>query len=42
MVMKFKDVMKASQLDEALRFAGLNDTSIDDHYGDFIRNQKGK
>ena len=41
MVMKFKDVMNVSEVDEALRFAGVNDTSIDDHYDDFIRNQRG-
>mmetsp|Transcript_29651 Transcript_29651/g.43583 ORF Transcript_29651/g.43583 Transcript_29651/m.43583 type:complete len:199 (+) Transcript_29651:1084-1680(+) len=39
MVMKFKDVFNASIVDEVLRFAGVEDTSVDEHYDDFIRNK---
>jgi hypothetical protein len=41
MVMKFKEVFNESIVDEVLRFAGVNDTSIDEHYDDFIRSQRG-
>ena len=42
MVMKFKEVWNTSIVDEVLSFAGVEDTSIDEHYDDFIRNQRGK
>lgn len=42
MVLKFKEVWNASIVDEVLSFAGVEDTSIDEHYDDFIRNRKGK
>eukprot|EP00985_Skeletonema_marinoi_P023541 scaffold15741_cov168-Skeletonema_marinoi.AAC.15 len=35
MVMKFNEVFNASIVDEVLRFAGVEDTSVDDHYDDF-------
>mmetsp|Transcript_28597 Transcript_28597/g.57546 ORF Transcript_28597/g.57546 Transcript_28597/m.57546 type:complete len:263 (-) Transcript_28597:139-927(-) len=37
MVMKFKDVFNASIVDEVLRFAGVEDTSVDvdEHYDDY-------
>jgi hypothetical protein len=42
MVMKFNELFNASIVDEVLRFAGVEDTSVDEHYDDFIRNKRGK
>ena len=39
MVMKFNEVFDSRIFDEVLRFAGVEDSSVDAHYDDFIRNK---
>ncbi|KAK1739121.1 hypothetical protein QTG54_010437 [Skeletonema marinoi] len=39
MVMKFNEVFDSRIFDEVLRFAGVEDSSVDAHYEDFIRNK---
>ena len=42
MVIKFNEVFNESIVDEVLKFAGVVDTSIDEHYDDVVRDRQGK
>ena len=42
MVIKFNEVFNESIVDEVLKFAGVVDTSIDEHYDDVVRDRRGK
>lgn len=42
MVIKFNEVFNESIVDEVLKFAGVMDTSIDEHYDDVVRTRRGK
>ena len=42
MVIKFNEVFNESIVDEVLKFAGVVDTSVDEHYDDVVRDRRGK